>query len=167
MGSGYAQLDPDQNLPVEVPSQPYNGGSSEVSPGSNAPPGSPGLADPGQTMPQDNGISPGSPGGNARPQPALPPVRNFRLISAAYRLGIGDLINIDVFGAEDYSTQVLVLQDGTINLPRVGPVFVLGQSIQDAETHGGRPIPSVYSQPHGHHCPHYPAASFALPLPER
>ena len=54
-------------------------------------------------------------------------------ISAAYRLGIGDLININVFGAEDYSTQVLVLQDGTINLPRVGPIFVLGQTIQEAE----------------------------------
>jgi len=132
-GSGYAQLDPDQNLPVEVPSQPYNGGSSEVSPGSNAPPGSPGLADPGQTMPQDNGISPGSPGGTPGPNQRSRQSEIFG-ISAAYRLGIGDLINIDVFGAEDYSTQVLVLQDGTINLPRVGPVFVLGQSIQDAET---------------------------------
>jgi polysaccharide export outer membrane protein len=66
------------------------------------------------------------------PNRPLPQTEVFG-ISAAYRLGIGDLININVFAADDYSTQVLVLQDGTINLPRVGPVFVLGQTIQEAE----------------------------------
>ncbi len=54
-------------------------------------------------------------------------------ISSAYRLGIGDVINIQIFGAEDYSVEVLVLQDGTVNLPRVGPVFVLGQTLQETE----------------------------------
>ena len=85
---------------------------------------------------QDSNQAPTAPAnglnGVQSPDQRLPQTEVFG-ISAAYRLGIGDLINISVFSAEDYSTQVLVLQDGTINLPRVGPVFVLGQTIQEAE----------------------------------
>jgi polysaccharide export outer membrane protein len=101
-------------VPVGVADRPMPGGgaSQEASPNPENTLASPNPIIPGQRSPQSEIFG----------------------ISAAYRLGIGDLINIDVFGAEDYSTQVLVLQDGTINLPRVGPVFVLGQSIQDAET---------------------------------
>ena len=54
-------------------------------------------------------------------------------IPSSYRLGIGDVIAVNLFGAEEYSAEVIVLQDGTINLPRVGQVFVLGQTFQETE----------------------------------
>ncbi|MBD0336246.1 MAG: SLBB domain-containing protein [Cyanobacteria bacterium Co-bin13] len=51
-----------------------------------------------------------------------------------YRLGPGDVININVFGAEEYSGQVIVLQDGAINLPRIGRVSVEGLTFQGSAT---------------------------------
>lgn len=49
-----------------------------------------------------------------------------------YALGPGDRINIDIYGAEEYSGEVLVLPDGTVNLPRVGKVPVQGLTFQQA-----------------------------------
>jgi polysaccharide export outer membrane protein len=67
------------------------------------------------------------------PSNGLPPQTEIFGISSSYRLGIGDEISINTFGAEEYSTEVIVLQDGTINLPRVGQVFVLGMTFQETE----------------------------------
>jgi polysaccharide export outer membrane protein len=55
-------------------------------------------------------------------------------IPSSYRLGIGDVVDIAVFGAEEYSAEVIVLQDGTVNLPRVGQVFVLGLTFPEIES---------------------------------
>lgn len=49
-----------------------------------------------------------------------------------YRLGPGDVIQISVFGAEEYSGEAIVLQDGAISLPRAGRVSVTGQTFQQA-----------------------------------
>ncbi len=103
---------------AQVAQEPFPPGDGSVRTNQN-------LTGPGSLSAPNEGLEPA-------PEP-LPPQSEVFGISAAYRLGIGDLITINVFGAEDYSTQVLVLQDGTINLPRVGPVFVLGQTIQDAQ----------------------------------
>jgi polysaccharide export outer membrane protein len=54
-------------------------------------------------------------------------------LDTTYRLGIGDVIEVSVFGAEEYSTQALVLQDGAINLPRAGAVVVQGLTLREAE----------------------------------
>jgi len=49
-----------------------------------------------------------------------------------YRLGPGDLLDIQVFAAEEYSGEVIVTQDGSINLPQVGKIMVEGLTIQQA-----------------------------------
>jgi len=61
---------------------------------------------------------------------------------ATYRIGIGDIVRLTVFGAEDFGGEYVVLQDGTINLPRVGQVFVLGSTMPEAE----RTISAHYSR---------------------
>jgi polysaccharide biosynthesis/export protein len=81
------------------------------------------------------------PRGDATPPaaPALSPAGAAPFLTAAdttwsnnYRLGPGDVIGLNVFGAEEYSGEVIVLQDGTINLPRVGRVAVQGLTFQGA-----------------------------------
>lgn len=130
----YAQTMAD-TIPREVPSQPPGTLLSGEDTNPGAPFDSSESPASAQPTPQEgdgrSGVPPGPPNSGLLGQPSAQ--TEIFGISAAYRLGIGDLINIEVFGAEDYSTQVLVLQDGTINLPRAGPVFVLGQTIQDAE----------------------------------
>jgi polysaccharide export outer membrane protein len=50
-----------------------------------------------------------------------------------YRLGPGDQIFIDLFGLPNYSQDYQVLVDGSLNLPRVGQVFVAGMTLKEAE----------------------------------
>lgn len=52
---------------------------------------------------------------------------------AAYVLGAGDRVRIDVFRVEQYSGENIVLVDGTLNLPVVGNVDVQGMTLQQAE----------------------------------
>jgi polysaccharide export outer membrane protein len=72
--------------------------------------------------------------------PALDPPLPFQTVDevpeldSTYRLGTGDVIDINVFGAEEYSTQAVVLQDGSINLPGAGQVLVRGMTLREAET---------------------------------
>ncbi len=47
---------------------------------------------------------------------------------ADYVIGPGDEINIEVFGKDNNSYSFIVKRDGTIDLPRLGPVMVAGQS---------------------------------------
>ncbi|WP_204140548.1 SLBB domain-containing protein [Halomicronema sp. CCY15110] len=49
-----------------------------------------------------------------------------------YRLGPGDLLDIQILAAEEYSGEVIVTQDGSINLPQAGRVIVEGLTIQQA-----------------------------------
>lgn len=51
---------------------------------------------------------------------------------ASYLLGPGDRIAIDIFGAEDYSGEALVLSDGAVNLPRAGRVSLQGLTFEQA-----------------------------------
>ncbi|MEO0533078.1 MAG: SLBB domain-containing protein [Cyanobacteria bacterium P01_A01_bin.123] len=51
---------------------------------------------------------------------------------ASYLLGPGDRIAIDIFGAEDYSGEALVLSDGAVNLPRAGRVDLQGLTFEQA-----------------------------------
>jgi polysaccharide biosynthesis/export protein len=52
---------------------------------------------------------------------------------AAYALGAGDRIRIDVFRVTQYSGENIVLVDGTLNLPVAGNVYVQGMTLQQAE----------------------------------
>jgi polysaccharide export outer membrane protein len=76
-----------------------------------------------------------------KPSPEIPPVPDPRLPSGdpsnpppvtPYTLGAGDRVRVDVFEVPEYSGEVSVLVDGTINLPVIGTVLVAGQSLQDA-----------------------------------
>lgn len=59
------------------------------------------------------------------PNPALP-------IPTSYILGPGDNLQIEVFGAPDYSGDFTVLSDGTLNLPVAGSVNVQGLTLAQA-----------------------------------
>lgn len=54
-------------------------------------------------------------------------------LEAAYTLGAGDRIRIDIFRVPQYSGEFEVLIDGTLNLPLVGPVVVEGLTIGEAQ----------------------------------
>ncbi|MEB3338796.1 MAG: SLBB domain-containing protein [Leptolyngbyaceae bacterium] len=53
-------------------------------------------------------------------------------IEDGYTLGSGDSLKIDVFNVPEYSGQLQVLSDGTLNLPLVGTVSVQGMTLKQA-----------------------------------
>lgn len=54
------------------------------------------------------------------------------LRESAYTLGAGDVVDIDIFRVEQYSGESQVLVDGTLNLPLVGKVNVLGLTLEES-----------------------------------
>ncbi|MEQ1591894.1 MAG: polysaccharide export protein EpsE [Thiobacillaceae bacterium] len=50
-----------------------------------------------------------------------------------YRMGMGDVLRITVYGNPDLSTEVRVGENGTINFPLIGAVTVAGQTPASAE----------------------------------
>lgn len=64
-----------------------------------------------------------------------------------YRLGPGDVVRIDIFGAPEYSGEVPVLQDGTVNLPRVGRVTVQGLTFEQAAAAIATPFTTYLRRP--------------------
>jgi polysaccharide biosynthesis/export protein len=53
--------------------------------------------------------------------------------SADYRLGPGDLVDISVFGVDDFTRQVRISSSGTITLPFLGTLEVAGLSAAEME----------------------------------
>ncbi|MBE9119231.1 polysaccharide biosynthesis/export family protein [Tychonema sp. LEGE 07199] len=51
---------------------------------------------------------------------------------AAYTLGSGDRIALDIFGVPEFSKEYQVLVDGTLNLPIIGSVSIQGLTLQQA-----------------------------------
>ncbi|MEG4799553.1 MULTISPECIES: polysaccharide biosynthesis/export family protein [unclassified Microcoleus] len=73
------------------------------------------------------------------PPPAgssLPPVGNSGSLvqEAAYTLGPGDRIALDIFGVPEFSKEYQVLVDGTLNLPIIRSVSIQGLTLQQAAT---------------------------------
>jgi polysaccharide biosynthesis/export protein len=56
---------------------------------------------------------------------------DFATAETDYTLGAGDLIALNIFQVEEYSSQYPVLVDGTINLPLVGSVNVSGLTLKE------------------------------------
>ena len=54
-------------------------------------------------------------------------ITNYR-----YILGAGDVINVKVLNIESMNYDLTILPDGTINLPRIGPVYLAGKNINQA-----------------------------------
>lgn len=88
-----------------------------------------------QSMQQVIQVSPAVPAGAMMGTPLpLQTVTEAQTLDSTYRLGTGDVIAVEVFGAEEYGTEAtIVLQDGTINLPRVGQVLVQGLTLRETE----------------------------------
>ncbi|NJO72236.1 MAG: hypothetical protein HC825_12295 [Oscillatoriales cyanobacterium RM1_1_9] len=68
-------------------------------------------------------------------------------INSAYILGIGDRIQLDIFGVDKYSGSFLVLTDGTVNLPGVGVIQVRGLTIPQAQAVITQRFTSILKQP--------------------
>ncbi len=80
-------------------------------------------------------LSPGSPPLRLEPEPVSPDMVNpdpALPLPSAYILGPGDVLQIAVFGAPDYSGDFTVLSDGTLNLPVAGSVDVQGMTLAQA-----------------------------------
>lgn len=55
-------------------------------------------------------------------------------IDDSYTLGAGDLIRLDFFNVPEYTGEMRVLADGSLNLPLIGRVSVEGMTLQEAST---------------------------------
>ncbi len=70
------------------------------------------------------------------------PVQDF-----PYLLGVGDRIRVDVFGVDKYTSEQLVLTDGTINLQGIGPVSIAGLTLPQTQTLIAQRYSSLLRQP--------------------
>ncbi|PSN11691.1 hypothetical protein C7293_23320 [filamentous cyanobacterium CCT1] len=106
-----------------------------------------------ESIPLQPPLAPPSSGSMASPDSAQPlqsmPLQSMDATlptafggGSAYRVGVGDVIRLSVFGTEEYGGEFIILQDGTINLPRVGSVFVQGLTFSETE----RAVASVYAR---------------------
>ena len=77
--------------------------------------------------------APTAPALPASAQPTTPPTApSIPETEAAYTLGAGDIVRMDIFRVPQYSGESQVLIDGTLNLPLVGKVSVDGLSLAAA-----------------------------------
>lgn len=59
-------------------------------------------------------------------------------LSGEYRIGPGDLLEVSIFGLDDFDRTVRVLRDGSISLPLLGDLRLSGMTLDEAErTVGG------------------------------
>lgn len=62
-----------------------------------------------------------------------------------YRLGPGDEIIVDIWGASQTSIREIISPDGTIGIPELGPVYLSGMTVREAESYLRRQLGAVYS----------------------
>lgn len=62
-----------------------------------------------------------------------------------YRLGPGDEVVIDIWGASQNTIRQQISPDGTINLEQLGPVFLSGMSIERAQQYLTDELRKIYS----------------------
>ena len=62
-----------------------------------------------------------------------------------YRLGPGDEVIIDIWGASQNTIRQTLSPDGTINLQELGPVYLSGLSVRDAEKYLQSQLGQLYS----------------------
>ena len=63
----------------------------------------------------------------------------------SYIIGLGDEIDIDIYGAADMSYELEVGTDGTVNVPMVGPVKVAGLKLEEARARLTSKMRTIYS----------------------
>ena len=86
---------------------------------------------PNRNPPNRPRVPPPPPAGSS-----LPPIGNLGSLTqeAAYTLGPGDRIALDIFGVPEFSKEYQVLVDGTLNLPIIRSVSIQGLTLQQAAT---------------------------------
>lgn len=62
-----------------------------------------------------------------------PPVSNSNPSNQNYKIGVGDLLQIEVYDEADLTKEVRVLTDGYISFPLLGNVYALGRTILQLE----------------------------------
>jgi protein involved in polysaccharide export with SLBB domain len=62
-----------------------------------------------------------------------------------YKLGPGDEIIIDIWGASQASMRQTISSEGSITVDRIGPVFLNGMTVRDANTYIQQKFSSIYS----------------------
>ena len=66
-------------------------------------------------------------------------------VSESYSLGIGDEVNIAVYGASQQNYQLTVQKNGAVTIPDLGPVHVYGISFLEAEKKIKNRLVSIYN----------------------
>lgn len=62
-----------------------------------------------------------------------------------YKLGAGDEVIIDIWGASQTSIRKTITPDGTINIDNLGPIFLSGMTIEQANNFVKRKLASLYA----------------------
>lgn len=62
-----------------------------------------------------------------------------------YRLGPGDEVIIDIWGASQNTIRQQISPDGTINIQKIGPVFLSGLTITQANDHLKKTLNKIYN----------------------
>ena len=62
-----------------------------------------------------------------------------------YRLGPGDEVIIDIWGASQNTIRQQISPDGTINIDKIGPVYLSGQTVSQANTYLKKALNKIYS----------------------
>lgn len=62
-----------------------------------------------------------------------------------YRLGPGDEVIIDIWGASQTTVRQVISSEGSITVDRLGPIFLNGMSIKDANDYVKRKFGDIYS----------------------
>jgi polysaccharide export outer membrane protein len=65
------------------------------------------------------------------PSPSPLPLASPEAAAPEYKVGVGDVLQLEVFGNEDLSRSPTVQSDGTITLPLLGEVAVAGLSVPE------------------------------------
>lgn len=66
-------------------------------------------------------------------------------VSDSYIVGVGDEVDIDIYGAAEQYYELSVASDGTLNIPMVGPVRVGGLTLSDARQAIMSRLRAIYS----------------------
>ena len=59
-------------------------------------------------------------------------INQIQILPPTYLLGPGDVISIKLYKFEDFTSTVTILPDGTINLPRINPLYIDKLSLNEA-----------------------------------
>lgn len=85
---------------------------------------------------------------NPSPQALANPIQfTFAFTAPRYKLGPGDRLAVKLFQVEGFDSNVAVLPDGTVNLPRIGSQQVWGLTLDQAREQITRAYKKVLRRP--------------------